>query len=684
MKIQGYRSRLIVSALLGFCAAATGAQEKVLYNFSSGEGGTTSLIFDAAGNLYGTNPRGGTGQGSVFELSPASNGAWTENDIFSFGGAATDPALPFGDLAIDAKGNLYGTTELEAGGGWGTVYKLSRPQVKELPKWTQTALYQFGLYATDGQYPIAGPTFDSKGNLYGTTNSGGADSGFGSVGTVFELSPSADGNWTEKVLYSFGPSGQIDGSSPFGGLVVDGQGNLFGTTTYGGANSSGTVFELSPEADGSWTPRVLYNFPAFNTNPFIVPAANLTLDGKGNVFGTFPDRGDYGHGFAFELSPAAGGSWTEKTLYSFGGTPEDGAGTQSTLLMDAHGSLVGSTGQGGAYGGGTVFRLTPAADGTWTEQVVHSFGGANPDGSFPGSLAMDAKGNLFGTTFAGGEFGNGTFFEIPASLPTLTVAAASATIMYGEPVPQFSYTLAGFVNGDTAETATTGTPHVSATVTGVPQAGYYHVIVAPGTLTAPNYRIEYNYGYLAVQKATLHVTAQRATKVYGAPLPALGYSISGFVNGDTAATAVTGSPILSTTATATSRVGSYPIVLLPGSLSAKNYRFVGAGSGMDVTNAPLTIKANDLTMTQGSAVPQLTCTMSGFVNGDTRSTATAGKPAMTTTATSNSAPGDYPISIGWGSLGLDNYSVTFANGTLHVIAPQKVHAHPVPVRGTRR
>jgi uncharacterized repeat protein (TIGR03803 family) len=420
MKHRGSGMTTFAATLLAISAVAATAQEEVLYNFKAGDGGVSAgLIFDAQGNLYGMTNRGGNGYGSIFELSPAGDGTWTENDIYRFSGSETDPIYPYGVLAIDAQGNLYGTTEILAGGGFGTVFELSPPPDPTLPGWRLSVLYNFygppqsEAFPADGAYPMAGVTFDTTGNLYGTTETGGmVPIGLPGDGTVFEMSPAAGGGWTEKLLYSFDQNDGTGGRVPEAGLIFDAQGNLYSTTTIDGANGSGTVYELSPAAGGSWTEKPLYAFPAITTNPYSVSHANLVFDAKGNLYGVNPNGGAYSLGAIFELSPAADGSWTEKTLYNFGAINQDAQNPESTLIFDANGNLLGATGSGGAYGGGAVFELIPAADGTWTERILHSFGGNSADGAGPGGIVIDTKGNLYGTTGSGGANGDGTFFEI--------------------------------------------------------------------------------------------------------------------------------------------------------------------------------------------------------------------------------------------------------------------------------
>ena len=373
--------------------------EKLLHSFNGTDGSVpdAGLIFDTAGNLYGTTYYGGTyDYGTVFELTRShdtAHGGWTEKVLHSFNGA--DGGNLFGGLILDAFGNLYGTGN--AGGfGFGTVFELTRSPNTAGGGWTEKVLHSFN--GTDGAVPDAALIFDAAGNLYGTTTYGGG------LGNVFELTPAAGGGWTEKVLYNVG-------NVPFGGLIFDSAGNLYGTTYYGGTYGHGAVFELTPVADGSWTEEVLYSFHN-NDADGAGPYPTLIFDAAGNLYGTTYNGGFYGYGTVFELMPAAGGGWTEKVLHSFNGT--DGAYLFGGLIFDAAGNLYGTTVVGGSHGYGTVFELTPAAGGNWTEKVLYSFHNNGTDGAEPGwaSLIFDAAGNLYGTTLDGGTYGYGTVFEI--------------------------------------------------------------------------------------------------------------------------------------------------------------------------------------------------------------------------------------------------------------------------------
>ncbi len=346
-------------------------------------------IMDASGNLYGTTPIGGAyNAGAVFELSPnASRTAWTQKVLYSFcpaGGDCPDGNGPNAGLIMDASGKLYGTT---IGGGGkhlaGTVFELTPNS--NWTAWTEKVLYSFcakgGENCTDGRFPNAALIMDASGNLYSTTEGGGAHNG----GVVFELTPNANKTaWTYKVLYSFcstGGSNCTDGRAAFEGLIMDTSGNLYGTTAGGGAylaesQGAGTVFELTPNANRTtWTEKVLYSFCAQggeNCTDGESPSSGLIMDKSGNLYGTTCCGGARSNGTVFELSPNSNKTaWTAKVLYSFctqtscddgsmsvgatccGGPPDQG------VIMDASGNLYGTTPGGGKHSGGTVFELKP-------------------------------------------------------------------------------------------------------------------------------------------------------------------------------------------------------------------------------------------------------------------------------------------------------------------------------------
>jgi uncharacterized repeat protein (TIGR03803 family) len=386
-------------------AATQAAQSqtfKVIHTFTGGQDGArpdAGLTMDAEGNLYGTASfGGGANAGTVYRLKRLRSN-WVFNPLYSFTGSNGDGATPQARVIFGPDGVLYGTTEWGGGSckpGYycGTVFDL-RPSVTAckaaLCPWTETVLYSFSGGA-DGGSPEGDLIFDSAGNIYGTTVTGGNTAGcFGNgCGTVYELKPSG-GGWTESVLYAFA-GGSSDGQDPWAGVTSDGAGNLYGTTVHGGSvYDCGTVFQLT-QLGGVWTENILNNF---QNGGGCWPYGDLIFDQSGNLYG------DTTAGFAgtvFEMS-LSGGVWTLQTLYSFTGC--NGCGPYATLAMDGAGNLYGTTAQDGANDAGNVFKLTPSAGG-WTYTSLHDFTGGS-DGAVPySSVLIDSNGNLYGTTYRGG------------------------------------------------------------------------------------------------------------------------------------------------------------------------------------------------------------------------------------------------------------------------------------------
>jgi uncharacterized repeat protein (TIGR03803 family) len=393
---------ILVTAIAAVCVTPSTGQEKVLLNFQNnfraGFQPESELILDSAGNLYGTTYYGGAyDSGVAFELTPKVGGGWTEKVLHSFELAG----YPTSGLVFDAAGNLYGTTEL-------TAYQLA-PEADG--SWQATTIHVFGRgFTGDSLYPYGALTFDSAGNLYGVTTSNG--------GAVYELVPTAGGRWIGKLLHGF--SEALDGKVPNGGLIFDAAGNLYGTTAYGGhlggctpeGRGCGTVFELTPSAGGVWTETILFEFESSGTAGYD-PTAGLIFDSSGNLYGGTSGGGRFGGGAAFELSPTGDGHWTEATLHNFG-DGMDGSFVISSLVLDSAGSLYGTTYAGGPHFG-TAFELSNTGAGGWKEKILHNFGGGD-DASDPDSaLILDRAGNLYGTSLEGGEYGFGTVFEITPS-----------------------------------------------------------------------------------------------------------------------------------------------------------------------------------------------------------------------------------------------------------------------------
>lgn len=392
-------SLVVTLGYLSTVSSAFAASEKVLLSFSGGDGSSPSgpLVFDAAGNLYGTTFYSGTfGNGTVFKLSPGANNTWTEA-VYSFGGKnGKGGAHPYGGLVLDSSGNLYGTTFYGGAYGYGTVFELT---LNSSGKWTESVLYSFaGL--RDGSNPASTLVFDAAGNLYGTTWYGGDVHGVigGGDGTVFELSPTEKGRWIEKVLYQFHGD---DGANPRAGVVFDAAGNLYGGTVDGGYAlcnvTCGVVYKLTPGSNGTWTETVLHRFASVDGG---YNEGGVVLDAVGNLYGTTLIGGADGGGTVFKLSPNANGQWREQ-FYSINST--NGFLTYGGAVLDAAGNIyVASEGSGsGRYLYGSVFKLTLGPNGQWTNTMLHFFDlqdGANPISS----LVLDAQGNLYGSSSYGG------------------------------------------------------------------------------------------------------------------------------------------------------------------------------------------------------------------------------------------------------------------------------------------
>lgn len=365
------------------------------------------------------------------------SGVAQEKQIYSFTGH-TDGLRPEAGLTVDKQGNLYGTATNGGnlatcdGIGCGAVFELVRTAGG---KWRELTLYDFAGGQQDGAFPGSLLTFDSHGHLLGTTIYGGSgtcntNGQYPNCGTVFELTRSPGGGWTETVIHSFQG---YDGATPTSGLIADGIGNLYGTTQAGGVGSNsncatdgcGTVFELTPNSNGSWSENVLYSFQGGSDGAS--PTGGLVRDGKGNLFGTTEVGGStpcyfgLGCGTVFELQDTSSG-WVKTTIYEFvGGT--DGMDPTANLALDPAGRLYGTTVYGGGFvllfGYGTVFRLSQDSEGTWSEAVLYRFTGLEDGGVPDGGVILDSAGRLYGSNTAGGTSiagnGGGVIFGLAPS-----------------------------------------------------------------------------------------------------------------------------------------------------------------------------------------------------------------------------------------------------------------------------
>jgi uncharacterized repeat protein (TIGR03803 family) len=425
-----------VVLVLVSCFCAFAQTYKVLWSFggASNDGAepVSNLVFDKAGNMYGTTEWGGTGTndqcgagcGTVFELSPNGDSTWSETVLYNFcasypTGSCLDGEKPTSGLASDTVGNLYGVTFNGgavycpyASAGCGTVFELSPPQSPG-GAWTETVLHSFcSDYVTqclDGVYPNGHLTFDTSGNLYGTTTGGGNGGWLG--GTVFELSPSG-GGWTQTVLYNFCTGGAYndcpDGTAPQAGVTFDTAGNMYGTTQHGGTalgTGAGTVYELSP-GSGGWTESVLgFFYPGLGPG---LPDGVVSFDSTGNLYTTVYGGASHNwdNGGVLRLNPTTG------TVHSFAFNGVNGSSpTAGVLVEPTTGVMYGTSSGSGpnSHIAGNIFKIGPNGE-TVLYQFCQQANCADGEGPF-GSLSA-YSGKLYGTTIAGGANNRGVVFEI--------------------------------------------------------------------------------------------------------------------------------------------------------------------------------------------------------------------------------------------------------------------------------
>ncbi len=409
LAIAGGLGAIFILTCLCATVASAATTFKVLHSFGAGGDGNTpfaGVTFDSNGNLYGTASAGGGvggcgsfGCGAVYQMTPNQDGTWSEKVLHSF--VQSEGGNSFSTIAIDNRGALYGTN-LYYGHSCGTVFQL-------VPggggAWTHDTLHFFTC-GNDG-FSSYGVVFDPTGHLYGTAYAGGVYND----GVVFSLSPQTVFHWFEIVLHAF--SGGNDGTSPSGNLIFDAAGNIYGTTYEGGPHLTGTVFKLTRGGGANWTEKVLYTFEgsAFGGGTDGAnPVAGVVMDAAGNLYGTTDYGGPAAVGAVFKLAPNGDGTYTETVLYTFK-DGQDGGHPYGGVILDSNGNLYGTT-QGHNNSFGTVYKLTPTAQGPWTESILYRFqGGA--DGAVPyGGLVMDNAGNLYGTTPFGGQYGGGVVFEV--------------------------------------------------------------------------------------------------------------------------------------------------------------------------------------------------------------------------------------------------------------------------------
>jgi uncharacterized repeat protein (TIGR03803 family) len=486
--------------------------EGTIYSFSElpGDGSNPSpymgLIMDSQGNLYGTT----WGTPYAFEL--VNNSGTYSEKIFP------TPAGTNAGLVMDSQGNLYGTSQY-GGNGYGTVFELVNHSGSYSPA---TILYSFTYNSAtpgmgDGLTPYAGLIVDSRGNLYGTTTAGGA---YG-YGTVFELVNKA-GVYSEVILHSFNTGG--DGLNPFAGLIMDSQANLYGTTASGGADGWGAVFELQPTSSGAYSETVLYSFSSTGGDGQR-PFDGLIMDGQGNFYGTTNAGGANGYGAVFELVKNSNG-YAEQVLYSFSSTGGDGQNPIASPIMDSQGNLYGTTDLGGAGGFGTVFELVKNS-GAYSEQILYSFPAPSPTTTFglsipppPSPWAFNPVGRLFQSpsgviygTAQGGFNYYGSVFEL-AVPPSGATPYSTTTSLTCSP-NSFNPDAPAPVQC-TAVVTSSSAPQGLAIEDG--SVSFYYGTTALGTSPVSNATATLSYSSNVLADGTTPVTAQYtpASKVFAA------------------------------------------------------------------------------------------------------------------------------------------------------------------------
>jgi len=374
--------------LTAFASNARAQTFTVIHSFTGGIDGYqpfAGVTIDQAGNLYGTTTEDYLG--SIYQMKYR-NGAWIFSTLYQF---SNPEWIPSGRPVIGPGGALYGTTATGGNGdcgefGCGSVYGLRPPQTVCR---TSNCSWNAAIVSLEGETGGIGyvdPVFDSTGKMYVTSLEGGANH----LGNVYQLTRSM-GGWTTASIFDFDGA---NGSTPYSGVTLDAQGNVYGTTWMAGPNQNGTVYRLANNG-GSWTLDTLYTFP--NSTDGKNPVGSVIFDQAGNLYGTTEWGGIGGGGTVFELS-RSGNGWTYTLLHSFTGQ----FGPFATLSIDSAGNLYGTTYADGAFGAGSVFKLSRSGQG-WAFTDLHDFSGGS-DGANPvGGVSVDSNGNLYGTTSAGGQ-----------------------------------------------------------------------------------------------------------------------------------------------------------------------------------------------------------------------------------------------------------------------------------------
>ncbi len=647
-------------------AAGTQQQSVVVSQLSA----PTSVALDGAGNLYIAESTG-------VVMVPNENGTLNAADMMTL--PITGLGLAQG-IAEDGSGNLYvadnrNGTVIEVAGGFGTPVTLA----SGLTNPHGVAVDAAGnLYVSSdnqvAEYPVGGGTAIQMGTGYRTPQDVAVDAS----GTVYV----ADTGNAQIVKVAAG--GQSQSVLTVAGLVAP-HGVALDATADVYVSDSSSVYEVNRVqaaalsfgniAVGTTSPAQTLQVSNVGNQHLMVSALAISPNfiqqpsGGSDCSSTTRLAGGTGCEIAVAFSPTISGvingtvGLTDNALDNLSSQQTvalSGTGTQQqqqqTITFPNPGTQT--------YGVAPITLTATASSGLPVSYTVLS-GPATVNGSLltiTGAGSVTVQANQSGNSqWQAAPPVNDTFTVNPA---VLTVTANNASMTYGGTLPTFTASYSGFVNGD-GQGVLSGAPSLTTTATSSSPVGNYTITAAQGTLSAQNYTFAFVNGTLNINPAVLTVTANNASMTYGGALPTFTASYTGFVNGDGQGV-LSGAPSLTTTATSSSPVGNYPITAARGTLSAQNYTFAFANGTLTINPAVLTVTANNALMTYGGMLPTLTASYTGFVNGDGQGVL-SGAPSLTTTATSGSPVGNYPITAAQGTLSAQNYTFTFVNGTLTIV-----------------
>lgn len=644
---------------------------------ASGFNAAVGMTVDANGNLYVAD----TGNNQVVKIDLSAPGAMNFAQTY-LGSTSDDSAqieivenignLSFALTSVSYPGDF--PEEPGAGNSCGVGQSLSPGSGCQLP-------VNFTPQVPDAQLSETVNVADDTQNIAGTQHSmlvSGTSLGRLSQTVSFSAIPGATYGAAPLVLSASASSGL-----PISYQVIGGPASLSHAGQILNINGAGTIVVQATQGGNS-----TYRAAASVTQSFIVSPAVLTVTANNvsAVYGAIPSAFVYSLS-GFVLGQSAAQAVSGRAAVTSPASSTSGVGSYSLIV--AQGTLSSSN-YSFVFVGGTL-TVTKAWLQVKAGSIARAYGGTTPALSWSlsglvngdkasvvaGAPGLTCEANLsslvgqyaitpsLGTLAAANydfTFMGGSLTVLPA---VLTVAAKNHSMVYGGSLPPLSYTVSGFVPGDSAASAIRGVPALGTNATALSSPGTYPITPSLGTLSAANYTFAFVSGAMMVQKAVLTVTPTNAAMIYGQPVPALSCAFQGFVNGDTRATAVKGAPALSTLAASKTKPGNVAITATIGSLISTNYSFVFGAGTVTIGKAMLTVTPRTTVVSYGSTIPALGFDLTGFVNGDSAKVV-SGSPALTTTASAVSPVGSYPIGETVGTLASDMYSFKVVSGTLTI------------------